>query len=1401
MVRAWLLSLVIISTSFLTSCTRDVGKTSKLTLSMPSTPNSKVAGQTFNGTLGHVVVNVSGPGIPSTILNSWDSHECPSGNCPFPSDYIIEVPSGASRVIQVLGVYRSANGAMLFAYGDVTKNLSSGVETAVIDLVGLNSTASSGGNIVGRYYDPMGFTPTSTINVKYTPPGKPTMVVERSEMFAGWFNVFGLQDLALTYELDTGHVMFGGPINLQGGAFTAAGIYRLTVPAHSRMGNGSTQSEAGALLNFGFFGTPPSGTGCKPGSYTFVSRVDPNTSAGLSFPSMFSHAGAVSACTGTEYVNYVTLSPALYDNNGNDSIGGFRGPFKKVSSSQMVTVSGTTIDWDYMPNIDSSVIDGVRFFMKPNSSGNEFNGNIDCMSLPSRGFAVVGDAMMPASDFTSAAFSNVSNAAIVGCPFKGAKLFKSVLKTSVSGGGGGAPTQLAVVKTQQPFGGVGEYSCTEFAVELRDANGMLTSHPSPINFNLTSNADSMYADQQLCNSSGAALQTGVTLPPVTSRFIFWARIPSIGTETVVNLTLGYSGSPTLSVSNLSVPVKAYSDKTWIFDGPTKVLPDLCYSAEINFSQYDGYGYMVGPNTTVDLTSTGVSLYSNSGCTTTATSVTITGGTYGALVYYKVNSGTGVKSVTMTASAGEVTSDPSTVYFQIGSGNQTPASLFVSDLGFVPNANDCVGPFVAKILNSNGVVIPLSSAGNLSINGGAVNMDVFSNMSCTTALSASVPAGKHEIEFYVRGNNVGHGVITANLNGAIGTRNVDMNGFHHLNLTMVEASPVPHGTCVEFTIETRDLFDAPIGILSQVFNLTSNTSIQFFKTRLSNMCLNPISSITPPNYASPMTVYAMAINMTSSTASVTATVSTAGAINGVVNFNIPTPPTLVSVDTVTQNISEEYPFNLVKTIEMFTGVAPFNFNKIFGAGSLVAANYTSSGGDSAQFNIVDSRTPTATTVVVDTATVAKTATLDFTSSLPSGVTLTRSSNAHYYDSAGYMVSVASDVPRFGFNPDPASSFAPLGLLVEGQATNLIPYSEDFSVTWDCTNTMAPCTAATAVTNPKGASGGGNGVYLLSDSNENAFNAGRAWYQFSSDLTNDMDYVGSVYVKSNTSQYVGLMMQENGVTSSGVILNLSTGQVQKMEGPYTPQTLNSFGVQKLPNGWYRLWQKYHSSYSCVNGGSGPCQGSMVIFPALIPSSPSDTTGTGSVYVFGAQIEQNKVMSSYIKTTGATGTRQADNVTMAINGTNINGWNSSYGSLRIEAFNLTGTIADYGTYVDMCYSSCSTNQLQVRRYSGGGSNYFVRTGGVQQNPWLTLNLPQPENAMNRIGVSWATGSQNAINMGVNGEIITSGNASISAPPLTSGTMYIGNSGLGNDSAHAHIKKIEYWPAKLSAPALGSF
>lgn len=96
-----------------------------------------------------------------------------------------------------------------------------------------------------------------------------------------------------------------------------------------------------------------------------------------------------------------------------------------------------------------------------------------------------------------------------------------------------------------------------------------------------------------------------------------------------------------------------------------------------------------------------------------------------------------------------------------------------------------------------------------------------------------------------------------------------------------------------------------------------------------------------------------------------------------------------------------------------------------------------------------------------------ATFDFTGGvLPGGAALQRSSAGTRVNAAGVLVSEAIDAPRFDYHP---LSHAPLGLLCEGQRTNVVVRSAEFdNAAWSKASlgVALPVVTANAATGPDG-----------------------------------------------------------------------------------------------------------------------------------------------------------------------------------------------------------------------------------------------------------------------------------------------------------------------------------------------
>jgi hypothetical protein len=202
-----------------------------------------------------------------------------------------------------------------------------------------------------------------------------------------------------------------------------------------------------------------------------------------------------------------------------------------------------------------------------------------------------------------------------------------------------------------------------------------------------------------------------------------------------------------------------------------------------------------------------------------------------------------------------------------------------------------------------------------------------------------------------------------------------------------------------------------------------------------------------------------------------------------------------------------------------------------------------------------------------------------------------------------------------------------LLLEDAATNLLPYSEDFSH-W---STIGTVTVTPGQPDPFG----GTAATLISDVDSGVSAA--VYYTGWVPPAND-SYVYSIFLAQDPSSSVNIFrvydvtsastLADATVTWSGgvptVALRSGTGTPGNVEGPY----LDAAG-----RSWYRV--------------SLQVPGIVAAHTQRVYLYPTDATVslTGSVYAFGAQVERYYVPTSYIRTAGAAVTRSADTLSYAI------------------------------------------------------------------------------------------------------------------------------------------------------------
>jgi hypothetical protein len=212
-----------------------------------------------------------------------------------------------------------------------------------------------------------------------------------------------------------------------------------------------------------------------------------------------------------------------------------------------------------------------------------------------------------------------------------------------------------------------------------------------------------------------------------------------------------------------------------------------------------------------------------------------------------------------------------------------------------------------------------------------------------------------------------------------------------------------------------------------------------------------------------------------------------------------------------------------------------------------------------------------------------------------------------NSAGLIETVLADRPRLDY----LGSNCPK-LLLEPQRTNLLIRSEELdNGSWSKSGATV---SANQIVSPDGTTDADKIV----ESNTNA----QHFIIQSISLTASTTYTISAYLKAGERTRATIRVR----TIGGDFDTL----VDLVAGTADFGTLTSVG-----NGWFRFART-------ITTGTGTATQSVQIFTRIVGSQTYQGDGTSGVYVWGTQLEQGSFVSSYIPTTTATVTRNADSCT---------------------------------------------------------------------------------------------------------------------------------------------------------------
>jgi hypothetical protein len=615
-------------------CTKK--KTSAISFSLPQHISKGGVGTLSTDPYQHIAINISGPGI-DTIVDGWDSHNCKdtATACIPTLTYTYDnLPTNVELGVQVLVVTGTDHLMTGFWYADSKTTLTGTSDTPVALVIKQYGSTSSinSAQLIGRYYGYAAdgttvINPSGPILGRIPPPPdakvKAPIIVVKGEMYAGWFQIFGLQEIGLVYEMPGIGTLFPSPVQLTSvtpetgniNLSPTTGVMNVEVPQLYQTWDGRQDSETSVYL--GKFGpaavsTPANALSiCMPdysGSpYSYHNKVKVNPLGILTYPSgsISSAGGSGSACSGTIFTNYLPFLPEAHDNSGLEKAGGFKGPFTMFPSASgggtwwtNVDIDTTTyspatrFDWHYLPGVDSTVIDGVTIWIRSmdlygdNRDYESSDGGVKCGSLGSLNFTALngGAAIAVGTTFYQEDISSYGNAKIILCPVKAGKVLTSAVETNVGNFGGGGQSlanadHLVVVGPAT----IAMNVCTPFRVEGRVGTGTTKGRlNASVTLNSSDSTDAKIYTSDFCGTD----VTGSSIPAENNgdRATFYIKATSTGSFTLSLSGTGYTAL-NKTISRVNAPSGGSIVPKLVFEGPSGTISAFqCY--EGSATQFD-----------------------------------------------------------------------------------------------------------------------------------------------------------------------------------------------------------------------------------------------------------------------------------------------------------------------------------------------------------------------------------------------------------------------------------------------------------------------------------------------------------------------------------------------------------------------------------------------------------------------------------------------------------------------------------------------------------------------------------------------------------------------------------------------------------------------------------------------
>lgn len=394
-----------------------------------------------------------------------------------------------------------------------------------------------------------------------------------------------------------------------------------------------------------------------------------------------------------------------------------------------------------------------------------------------------------------------------------------------------------------------------------------------------------------------------------------------------------------------------------------------------------------------------------------------------------------------------------------------------------------------------------------------------------------------------------------------------------------------------------------------------------------------------------------------------------------------------------------------------------------------------------------------------------------------ITFTRASSGTYFDATGTLQTATTNTARFDYNP---STLAARGMLVEEQRTNSIR-----------NNTMQGAVAGTPGTSPTNWS---RSVSPTSGISSEIVGTG---------TENGITYIDIRFTGTCTANvsFSVVFETESGIsaapseawTSSAYVklqagsLNGSTYQIFVNEYNSTPAFLrNTFSSTITPTTANLATQR--NAFTITTGTS-----TAYVQPVVAPGFVNGSTYDFTLRIGMPQCEKGAFATSVISTSTAAATRSAD--VASVN--TLSPWyNASTGTVYAE-FVIPNSVPA-GSFPNIWILSDGTlnNRQTLFNYQSSG-NKTNFTGTVSASSQWSLDGASTIVAANTTTKTASAYQSNNIGLSVQGgSALTDGVANI--PNITA--LYIGNANGTQDFINGYIRRITYYPRRLSNAELQS-